>query len=36
MIYAGIRDLKQDSETFVVEPIVNYCFSYSEHKHFYF
>ena len=36
MIYAGIRDLKQDSETFVVEPIVNYCFSYSEHEDFYF
>ena len=36
MIYAGIRDLKQDSETFVVEPIVNYCFSYGEHEHFYF
>ena len=31
MIYAGIRDLKQDPETFVVEPIVNYCFSYNKH-----
>ena len=27
IIYTGIRDLKQDPETFVVEPIVNYCFS---------
>ena len=37
MIYAGIRDLKQDPETFVVEPIVNYCFSYDEHfSHFEF
>ena len=37
MIYAGIRDLKQDPETFVVEPIVNYCFSYNEHfSHFEF
>ena len=33
MIYAGIRDLKQDPETYVVEPIVNYCFSYGEHYH---
>ena len=33
MIYAGIRDLKQDPETHVVEPIVNYCFSYGEHYH---
>jgi len=30
MICAGIRDLKQDPETYVVEPIVNYCFSYGE------
>jgi hypothetical protein len=33
MIYAGIWDLKQDPETYVVEPIVNYCFSYGEHYH---
>ena len=29
-ISAGIRDLKQDPNTFVVEPIVNYCFSYGD------
>ena len=28
-IYAGIRDLKQDPKTFIVEPIVNYCFSFN-------
>lgn len=28
VIYAGIRDLKQDPITFIVEPIVNYCFSF--------
>ena len=27
IIYTGIRDLKQDPKSFVVEPIVNYCFS---------
>lgn len=27
-LYAGITDLKQDPKTFVVEPIVNYSFSY--------
>lgn len=26
IISSGIRDLKQDPQTFVVEPIVNYCF----------
>ena len=31
VIYAGIRDLKQNPNTFVVEPIVNYCFSFNEH-----
>ena len=31
-ILAGIRDLKQDPITFVVEPIVNYCLSFN---HFY-
>ena len=31
VIYAGIRDLKQDPNTFIVEPIVNYCFSFNEH-----
>ena len=37
MIYAGIRGFKQDPETFVVELIVNYCFSYNEHfSHFEF
>ena len=30
VIYAGIRDLKQDPNTFIVEPIVNYCFSFNE------
>ena len=30
IIYTGIRDLKQDPETFVVEPIVNYCFSLND------
>ena len=36
MIYAGIRDLKQDPKTFVVEPIVNFCFSYDYHHRFEF
>ena len=31
VIYAGIRDLKQDSNTYVVEPIVKYCFSFEEY-----
>ena len=31
-IDVGIRDLKQDPDTFVVEPIVNYCFSYGKHE----
>ena len=31
VIYAGIRDLKQDPNTFIVEPIVNYCFSFNDH-----
>ena len=33
-IYTGIRDLKQDPNTFVVEPIVNYCFSYDDGQDF--
>ena len=33
VIYAGIRDLKQDPITFIVEPIVNYCFSIDSHFH---
>ena len=31
VIYAGIRDLKQDPNTFIVEPIVNYCFSFNDY-----
>ena len=31
-IYAGIRDLKQDSNNFEVEPIINYCLSLNEHS----
>ncbi len=31
LISAGIRDLKQDPNAFIVEPIVNYCFSYDNH-----
>ena len=27
IIYAGIRDLRQDPHTFEVEPIINYCLS---------
>lgn len=30
IIYSGITDLKQDSNNFVVEPIVNYSFSVNE------
>ena len=30
IIYAGIRDLKQDPITYAIEPIVNYCFSFNE------
>ena len=30
VIYSGITDLKQDSNSFVVEPIVNYSFSVNE------
>ena len=30
IIYAGIRDLKQDPHTFEVEPIINYCFSLND------
>jgi len=33
VIYAGIRDLKQDPITYIVEPIVNYCFSFNDHFH---
>ena len=32
VIYAGIRDLKQDPHTFEVEPIINYCFSLNDHS----
>ena len=32
IIYSGIRDLKQDPKTFIVEPIVNYCFSFKDHN----
>ena len=28
VIYAGIRDLKQDPKTYIIEPIVDYCFSF--------
>jgi hypothetical protein len=28
IIYAGIRDLKQDPITYIIEPIVDYCFSF--------
>ena len=28
IIYAGIRDLKQDPKTYIIEPIVDYCFSF--------
>ena len=31
IIYAGIRDLKQDPITYIIEPIVNYCFSFDRH-----
>ena len=31
VIYAGIRDLKQDPITYIIEPIVNYCFSFDRH-----
>jgi len=30
LIYAGIRDLEQDPITYIVEPIVNYCFSFND------
>lgn len=33
-IIAGIRDLKQDPITFVVEPIVNYCLSFEQIEEF--
>ena len=32
IIYAGIRDLKQDPHTFEVEPIINYCLSLNNHS----
>ena len=32
IIYAGIRDLKQDPHTFEVEPIINYCLSLNDHS----
>ena len=31
IIYAGIRDLKQNPVNFEVEPIINYCLSFDEH-----
>ena len=31
IIYAGIRDLKQDPITYIIEPIVDYCFSFDRH-----
>ena len=31
IIYAGIRDLNQDPNTFEVEPIINYCLSINDH-----
>ena len=31
VIYAGIRDLKQDPITYIIEPIVDYCFSFDCH-----
>ena len=33
LIYTGIRDLKQDPNSFIVEPIVNYCFSLENDHH---
>ena len=33
VIYAGIRDLKQDPITYIIEPIVDYCFSFDHHFH---
>ena len=30
-VYAGVRDLKQDPVSYIVEPIVNYCLSFDEH-----
>ena len=32
IIYAGVRDLKQDPNNFEVEPIINYCFSRNEYS----
>ena len=32
IIYAGIRDLKQDPNNFEVEPIINYCLSLNHHS----
>ena len=34
VIIAGIRDLKQDPINYIIEPIVNYCFSFHRHGHF--
>lgn len=31
ILYAGIRDLNQDPNTFEVEPIINYCLSINDH-----
>ena len=30
-VYAGVRDLKQDPISYIVEPIVNYCLSFDDH-----
>ena len=30
-VYSGVRDLKQDPVSYIVEPIVNYCLSFDEH-----
>ena len=35
VIIAGIRDLKQDPINYIVEPIVNYCFSLDSHELFF-
>ena len=31
IVYAGVRDLKQDLVSYIVEPIVNYCLSFNKH-----
>ena len=32
IIYAGIRDIKQDPNNYIVEPIVNYEFTFDENQ----